>query len=155
MIDAITAVIENAGEEAAWALWQVVLTICVTATTLAGGATVFWWLVKPRLVEWARREVTQPIQETHRSVTVNGGTSTPPTLRDDVVHLRSEVRQIATIAGAHSQRFTDLGDRIDDLAELGRDTRDDLARHIDDGTRYLGVVRLALSEQGVDLPEQD
>jgi hypothetical protein len=57
----------------------------VTAMTLIGSAAV--WLFKPHIAKWVLSLIApmqQQVAETHTQVTVNGGKSDPPTLRDQI-----------------------------------------------------------------------
>lgn len=120
-------------------------------TVVSAAAVVVWKVaIKPHFEEFVRKNA-----EIHKSVTVNGGVNSPPTLRDDISDLRGQVSQLVTQGGAVAQRASDLADRIDSVHELVHDTREDLRRHEEQGQRYLGEVRVVLSEKGIELPPND
>lgn len=138
-------------EPVQWALWQILLAAAGALVTISGASGVLWWLVKPRVEKWATTILRQ-VSETHKSVTVNGGRNSPPTLRDDISRLGSQVQQLTVAVGATAQRASDLGDQIDLVADLARDNRDDLRAHIEHGEQYLGRVQLVLKDKGIELP---
>lgn len=132
----------------------------IGALTVVGGG--FLWLVLPRLKEWLRREIASPVQATHKSVTVNGGKNSPPTLLDKVHFLAKQVEriegqteQLITVSGATAQRTSDLADELDLVKDIARDARDDLRHHITSGEQYLGRVQLVMKAQGIELPHSD
>lgn len=130
---------------------EVVVIACGGLTTIAGAFYLVWRVAIKHHVEKFVREVSA----VHKSVTVNGGKNSPPTLRDDISDLRSQVSQLVTQGGAIAQRTSDLGDRIDIVQELVTDTREDLRRHEERGEQYLGKVQLVFREQGIELPGAD
>lgn len=115
---------------------------------------LIWWFVWPR-IEDKLEKVAKQVNETHKSVTVNGGKNSPPTLRDDISELRSTVQQLVTQGGAVAMRTSDLADRLDDIHELVVDTREDFKKHEEAGERYLGKVELVLRDKGIELPPSD
>lgn len=123
-----------------WAvnLWEVVKESAAIAGALVTLGAGIWWLVKPRAVEWFRREVLQPVQETHHSVTVNGHQSDEPTLRDQVDSLQDTaqvlIRRAETNAG-----------NIDAI-------RAELTDHGDKSRAAMAIYRSALADQGIHLP---
>lgn len=78
--------------------WDVVIQAGGVLTALGVIATAFAWPIKkwawPGFKRWLTRELLVPIRETHHSVTVNGGKSEPPTLRDDFSELRADVAEV-------------------------------------------------------------
>jgi hypothetical protein len=88
---------------------DVVLAFCGALTTVAGAVAVLWWLVRPRLEAWARRELVDPVRETHHQVTANSHASDSPTVLDRIDDVSTEV------AGVHAEVVTvkgQLGEHI-------------------------------------------
>lgn len=75
----------------ALSLAGVVVGLVIGVGTLIG---FIWWLGKPRFMEWLRAEVLNPVQETHKQVTVNHHSSTNPTVLDRIDDVHSEVRDL-------------------------------------------------------------
>lgn len=102
--------------ESSMTLWQVVAAAggVVTTLTIIGGG--LWWLIGPRVRKFVESIATQ-VSETHRSVTVNGGTSDPSTLRDDVSRLTKAVSANTQRTERAERRVYDLGDKVDLLQE--------------------------------------
>ena len=108
----------------AW--WQILFGAigAVSAAIFILGAV--WWLLKPRVKQWLRREIAEPTQRIQHQVAVNGGRNDPPTLLDEVGRntqqvslLRSEVSGLAealrghiVIAGRDHDRMWGELDRI-------------------------------------------
>lgn len=112
-------------------IWEVVKESAAIAGALVTLGAGMWWLVKPRAVDWFRREVLQPVRETHHSVTVNGHTSEDATLRDQVDTLLERAKTNATNITA---------------------IRDELTEHGDQSRAAMTIYRSALADQGIHLP---
>lgn len=118
--------------------WEIVREAAAVAGALLALLGMLWWLVKPRAVEWFRREVLQPVRETHQSVTVNGHVSETPTLRDQVDSLRT------TAATLIQRADTNAGG----IAAI----RAELHEHGEAGKTAMAIYRAALADQGIHLP---
>lgn len=70
--------------------WKPLLYVCGSIITLAGAASILWWLVKPRIQEWVESELIRPVRETHHQVTVNQHASDEPTVLDKLDELKQE-----------------------------------------------------------------
>lgn len=129
-------------------LWEWLLMVAGGITVMAGASVIVWKVaVKPHVEKFIAQAA-----EVHKSVTVNGGRNSPPTLRDEVNQVGKKLDTLAHIAGKAAQRAEDLGDKVDLLTDLTKDTRDDLHDHIQSGEQYLGQVRVVLSEKGIEIP---
>lgn len=64
----------------------------LTAATLFAGLVGL--LARLLLLPWLRSELVKPVQETARQVRLNGHVSDPPTLKDDVHALTSDVAEL-------------------------------------------------------------
>jgi len=112
------------------------------SAAVAGAITVLfgalWWLVKPRVVEWFRRTIVQPVQETHRSITVNGHVSDTPTLRDQVDTLTEQGRYLVGRANTNATGISAIRQELHDHGEASR--------------AAMAIYRRALADQGIHLP---
>ena len=119
------------------------------AAAVAGALTVLlgalWWLVKPRVVEWFRRTIVQPVQETHRSLTVNGHVSETPTLRDQVDTLTEQGRYLLDRANTNATG-------ISAIRQEQADVRRQLKDHSEESRAAMAIYRRALADQGIHLP---
>lgn len=125
------------------AAWVKEVASIVSAVLVIAG--LFWWLVKPRVQGWIKEQLIQPVQETHRSVTVNGGRNSPPTLRDEV----SELRDAARLAVKTGQRNAEQMEIVRSVVEK---TREEMKEHGDQSRAAMTIYRKALSDQGIHLP---
>lgn len=106
-------------------IWETVAAVAGTLLTLAAFAALVWRLaLRHHVTEFVRK-----VSAVHKSVTVNGGHNSPPTLRDDISEVRAQLAQLVTQSGAVAQHSSGLADRLDDLHELVQETRDDVRRH--------------------------
>lgn len=142
-------------------LGQVLLAAAAALVTIGGAAAVLWWLVWPRIRDGIEHIVKQ-VNETHHSVTVNGGKSNPPTMRDDVKHLaadltdaRKDVQGLIRASAANARGIAELSDDVAVATHIAEDARDTLQAHVKSGERYLGQVQVVLSEHGIALPHAD
>jgi hypothetical protein len=62
-----------------------------TFLTIVAVCAVVWKFLKP----WLREQLFEPLQDVHKEVTVNGGKSNPPTLKDELSILGSKVDQLS------------------------------------------------------------
>jgi hypothetical protein len=73
--------------------------LLITAAYLGAALTILafiGWLLKPRVVQWAKANLLDPIKATERAVTVNGNQDpNNPTLKDDVGGLKEFQAAIA------------------------------------------------------------
>lgn len=146
------------GEQVQRTLGQILLSSAAYAGATLTLLGLLWWLVWPR-IRAGIEGIAKQVQETHKSVTVNGGKSSPPTLLDKVHQLSGQVDQLIVVSGANAQRASDLAERVDDVhdiaeeaRDLSRETRDQFREHEQRGERYLGEVRLVLGKSGIELP---
>lgn len=65
--------------------------VCGAVLALAAVCGLAWQLVKP----WLREQLFEPLKEINKQVTVNGGRSDPPTLKDDLCNLSTKVDSVA------------------------------------------------------------
>lgn len=112
---------------------------------------LIWWLVWPRIRKGIE-DVVRQVNETHQSVTVNGGKNSPPTLLDKIHTQGNQLEALTRVVRAADDRTRHLGDKVDLLSELTQDTRDDLRRHEREGQQYLGQVEVILRGKGIELP---
>lgn len=130
-----------------------------TITVLAGTG---WWLIKPRFDAWLHRTFIKPLQETHTSVTVNGGKNDPATLMDkvgrlseDLADARKDVRGIIATQMAASQELGEVRSEVTEAKHIAEEARDTLQHHVASGERYLGQVQIVLKEHGIEIPPGD
>jgi methyl-accepting chemotaxis protein len=136
-------------------------TIGEVASALLVVLGILWWLVWPRIRDGIERIVRQ-VNETHHSVTVNGGKSNPPTLRDEMSHLaadlsdaRKDVQGLIRASAANTRGIADLSDDVAVATHIAEDARDTLQAHVKSGERYLGKVEVVLKDHGIELPPGD
>jgi hypothetical protein len=115
---------------------------------------LIWWLVWPRIRKGIE-DVVKQVNETHKSVTVNGGRNSPPTLLDKIHLQGQQLEALAHLTKTNDERTKDLGDKVDLLSELTQETKDQLKAHEDAGRTYLGQVEVVLRGKGIELPPAD
>jgi len=102
------------------AVWAILLGAAGALVTFAGAATVLWWLVAPRVIAWARREITEPLRETHQQVATNHHTAAvegrEPTLPDRL----DDLTTVAMVIHA----------RVSKVAQEQTRLRDDFNKHV-------------------------
>lgn len=125
-------------------VWDILISIGEIAAALAAISALLWWLVGPR-IKAGITEIVRQVDETHHSVTVNGGKSDPPTLRDEVGLLREQQESTQRALGINTAQTAAA-------KQVATEARDELREHIANGERYLGKVELVLREKGIQLP---
>lgn len=98
--------------------WKFLLVACGSIITLAGAASVIWWLVKPRIEDWAEEQLIRPVRETHHQVTVNHHSSAEPTILDRLDTLTTAVQ-------AQGAEMESVQQNVGDLTSI-------LVRHLQD-----------------------
>lgn len=132
------------------ASWVKEVASIVSAVLVIAG--LFWWLVKPRVQAWVKEQLIQPVQETHRSVTVNGGRNSPPTLRDEVSELRAAATRAVKVGERNAEQMEIVRSVVEKTREDLRETRHDMQEHGDQSRAAMTIYRRALSDQGIHLP---
>lgn len=112
---------------------------------------LIWWLVWPRIRQGIE-DVVKQVNETHKSVTVNGGRNSPPTLLDKIHTQGQQLEALAHVVKGNDERTKDLGDKVDLLSELTQENADRLRQHEESGKQYLGQVEVVLRGKGIELP---
>lgn len=131
--------------------WEWVLMVTGGITVVSGAGVIVWRVaIRPHFLEFVLKA-----SEVHKSVTVNGGQNSPPTLLDKVHEQSKDIRSLSQIVKASDNRTKDLGDKVDLLSELTQDTRNDLRAHEEHGAKYLGQVEIVLRDKGIELPPRD
>ena len=110
--------------------WLVIGSACGTFLAIAGVLALVWAFVKP----WLIAQLVEPLHETRRQVTVNGHSSSTPTVLD----LLSELR-----AGQASLS--------DDFCDL----RTDLSDHVRTATRRFDRQQEQLDELRTHTPSEE
>lgn len=133
---------------------QLLLTAAAALVTLGGAAGILWWLVWPRIRDGIENIVVK-VNETHKSVTVNGGKNNPPTLRDELGQVREDVKGLIRGQAANVSELRDLHGEVSDAKHIAEEARDTLQHHVASGERYLGQVQIVLKEHGIEIPPGD
>ncbi len=79
------------------------------------------------VLPWIRSQLVQPLAETRHQVLINGGTSEPPTVRDEIAALAGEMRS------SHAEIKRDIGGIRQELREERTERREavaELRRHL-------------------------
>lgn len=142
-------------------LGQVLLAAAAALVTLGGAAAVVWWLVWPR-IRGGIEAIVVKVNETHKSVTVNGGKNNPPTFRDevslvaaDLTEARKDIQGLIRASAANTRGIEDLREDVAVATHVAEDARDTLAKHVRSGELYLGKVEVVLKDHGIELPPGD
>jgi len=135
-------------------LGQVLLAAAAALVTIGGAAAVLWWLAWPRIRDGIEAIVVK-VNETHKSVTVNGGKSNPPTLRDEISLVREDMRGLIRTTAANTRGIAELAEDVAVATHIAEDARDTLQHHVASGERYLGKVEVVLKDHGIELPRGD
>lgn len=82
---------------------------CGGVMSVVGVLGLVGWLVKPRLIEWLRVEVLEPMQTIKKQVTENSHSNPEPTVLDALSDVREEIKgaKVAVAALAEDQKKTD------------------------------------------------
>ena len=150
---AVKEVTENETVQKTFVDWILLTSGLITAVSVIWAC--FIWLVWPRLKAYLIKELVNPVKATHKSVTVNGGANSPPTLLDKIHTQGLQLDSLTRAIGNTGNRTADLGDKVDLLTELVQDTRDDLKSHEKQSANYLGQVEVVFRNHGIELPNSD
>lgn len=84
------------------------------SATLVSTAVLLGLGIKYGLLPYLQAQLIRPVQETHRTVTVNGGVSETPTVLDRLSGIRTEVAELRNDVG-HGRREIQWTQREVDL----------------------------------------
>lgn len=116
------------------AAWVSALAILGGIATACGLAVITWKIARPHVDKYVRDQI-RPLQQaadsTLREVAINGGTSNPPTLKDDISDLRDHLGRVEGKVDTNTAALAD---------------------HEAASGQYLGQVSLVLASHGIQLP---